>query len=399
MNFRIAQTLILLFLSPLYSIAQEKTPNFEVFVFEENNRGYLNQVKVLIYQISNNRLVHELSSNENGLASASLDLGTQYRVQSKKDVFHERNDTIQIAEGKNYLKIEMKRKPGYIFDVTLAEVRESADQMVDAIAGARLEIYNNTKSKSELLVESLIGPYFQFTFEQGNHYTVLIRKDGYLAKRVEAHVNIDGCIICIDGINNLRPGVTDNLTSDQTMGTLLANIDLEKAGLDNKLPINDIYYEYNSADLTATAKVELDKVVKLMKANPNYYFNLGSHTDSRGKDEYNMELSVKRAQAAVAYIQSQDISPERITGSGHGETEPKNHCTNGVICSDAEHSQNRRTELTIVGVGNFEKTLISLPEMIRLERAEKLLLELQNAPEIRVPITVKEAEKPEKGED
>ncbi len=75
---------------------------------------------------------------------------------------------------------------------------------------------------------------------------------------------------------------------------------------------------------------------------------LGSHTDSRGNDEYNLKLSQSRANSAVNYIVGKGIGKERITAKGYGETKLINSGANNVKCSDEEHQLNRRTEFKIV---------------------------------------------------
>lgn len=119
------------------------------------------------------------------------------------------------------------------------------------------------------------------------------------------------------------------------------------------IEINPIYFDYNKWDIRPDAKVELDKIVKIMKENPTIKIELGSHTDSRGKDDFNLRLSDKRAKSSAAYIVSQGIDPKRITGKGYGETK--------LIVSDKQiaamksneemevgHQKNRRTEFLIV---------------------------------------------------
>jgi outer membrane protein OmpA-like peptidoglycan-associated protein len=73
-----------------------------------------------------------------------------------------------------------------------------------------------------------------------------------------------------------------------------------------------------------------------------------SHTDSRADDQYNLELSDRRAKATRDYIISQGITPERIENAiGYGETQLINNCSNGVPCTDAQHQMNRRSEFII----------------------------------------------------
>ncbi|MBL7825072.1 MAG: OmpA family protein [Saprospiraceae bacterium] len=354
---------ILLFLSvPAFS--QTK---LEGYVFEQNNRGFLNQAKVIVNALDEVLPAIELQTDVYGFFSTELRPG-KYKVLAEKDIFFERTDTIHIEAGlqKVYLKMEMRRRPGYLFDATLAEMRESPDQLVDAIQGATIEIYNRTQKRPELVIENDNDAFFQFTFERGNHYTVLIRKEGYLAKRIEVYVNINGCILCVDGVRAMTPGVTENLTAGNEMGTLLANIELEKAKLDKRIQIQNIYYDYDKWDIRADASEQLDIVVQLMKDNPGLSVELGSHTDSRGNDQYNEELSQKRAQSAVAYIISEGVDSVRITAKGYGERALVNRCSNGVDCSEEDHQKNRRTELRITGIAK-SKHQKSLEFMIMSE--------------------------------
>jgi outer membrane protein OmpA-like peptidoglycan-associated protein len=302
-----------------------------------------------VFELPDNALRHEMTSDTFGRFNVALAPGL-YRVRAVKDIFFERMDTIEVKPGKNYLKMELRRKPGYLFDVTLSEPREQPDLPVDAVGGATIEIFNRTQHKPVLTLKRYESAFFQYTFEQGNHYTMLIRKPGYLAKRIEAYVNIKGCILCVDGVRTMSPGITDNLTAGNTMGTLLANIELEPAKLDKRIAIQNIYYDYNKADIRLDASEQLDIVVTLLKDNPGLSVELGSHTDSRGNDAYNLELSQRRAAAAVAYIVGEGVDSTRITAKGYGETQLVNRCRNGVHCTEVEHQQNRRTELRITGL-------------------------------------------------
>ena len=88
----------------------------------------------------------------------------------------------------------------------------------------------------------------------------------------------------------------------------------------------------------------LDKVIFVLNANPTLAVELSSHTDSRGSDAFNMDLSKKRAKAAYDYLLTKGFSRSRLTAKGYGETKLLNKCTNDTACEDAEHGINRRTE-------------------------------------------------------
>jgi outer membrane protein OmpA-like peptidoglycan-associated protein/opacity protein-like surface antigen len=119
-----------------------------------------------------------------------------------------------------------------------------------------------------------------------------------------------------------------------------------------KITLRSIYYKLNTWELLPSSYPELDKVVVFMQKNPNYKVEVGSHTDSRGSDQSNLKLSEKRAQSVVDYLESKGISRDRMIVKGYGETQILNRCKNGVVCSEAEHAVNRRTEFTILNASS-----------------------------------------------
>ena len=104
----------------------------------------------------------------------------------------------------------------------------------------------------------------------------------------------------------------------------------------------------NKAVLLENSKIELAKVVRLMNKFPTVIVEFGAHTDSRGGDAYNMNLSEERAVETVNYLISIGADPKRISGKGYGETQLVNKCSNGIICTEIEHQQNRRTEFVVI---------------------------------------------------
>lgn len=112
----------------------------------------------------------------------------------------------------------------------------------------------------------------------------------------------------------------------------------------------NVYFELNSSELKPTAQVELEKVVKVMKAFPDMQVELSAHTDSRGSDKYNLVLSGKRAQTCVDFLTTQGIDKTRLVAIGYGELKLKNNCKNGVECSEDQHAVNRRTEFIVLKI-------------------------------------------------
>lgn len=126
----------------------------------------------------------------------------------------------------------------------------------------------------------------------------------------------------------------------------LTGINKEASGTKSAISFNaNIKFKKNSAELESTSLSELDKVSTMLARNKEYTLEIVSHTDSRGDDADNLELSKKRSSTVKSYLVSKGIAGTRMKPIGKGETEIKNKCKNKVPCTDEEHAENIRTEL------------------------------------------------------
>ena len=87
--------------------------------------------------------------------------------------------------------------------------------------------------------------------------------------------------------------------------------------------IDNIFYEFDKADLTPESTESLDKLVEMMNQNPNITIELSAHCDYRGNDSYNQRLSQRRAESVVRYLIEHGIKDDRLTAVGYGESRPK----------------------------------------------------------------------------
>lgn len=142
-------------------------------------------------------------------------------------------------------------------------------------------------------------------------------------------------------------GIFTMPASQNGFTTIEANLEPIKPIITEKeVILQPIYFEFNKSNITAQGAEELDKLVVVMNEHPDMVIFAKSHTDSRGKDKYNLDLSERRAKSTVQYIISKGIDKERISGQGFGESEPKIAC--GKDCTEEEHAQNRRSEFLII---------------------------------------------------
>jgi len=361
----------------------------EGYAFESGNRGFLNEVFVEVYNVDTNELISRTRSTPDGKFELTAPAGKSLVLKGSKDLFHETEMSVstvgKAAKEKVFVKLELNRAPGYIFDITMAEKREEGDEKVDAIRGALVEVYNNTTREPIKVLDDHPHPDFRIDLEKGNHYTILIRKEGFLAKRMEAFVNVKGCILCFEGVGEVQPGVSDNLTEGNKMGTLLANVELEKLYTGKKITLNNIYYDYGKASIRKDAEEELQNAITFLMDNPRINVELSAHTDSRGLETKNQALSDKRARNTMQWIlDNSELSSNRIVSRGYGETKLLNKCGSSSDCTEAEHAINRRTEFKILSIAAAREPFKSLEKMKLEENMDDIIAQLQSEGQVKV---------------
>lgn len=124
----------------------------------------------------------------------------------------------------------------------------------------------------------------------------------------------------------------------------LPGAEVERVGEGIKVTLgeNTVNFDFDSSNLTTTAKSNLNKLAEVLTNNPDTNINIFGYTDSKGSDEYNLGLSQRRAAAVKTYLVSQGVASSRLTTQGMGEADPI--ATNDT---DAGRAQNRRVEFAI----------------------------------------------------
>lgn len=219
--------------------------------------------------------------------------------------------------------------------------REFSEEMVLKMnpAGLFARIVVIDKETKELLDESLIK--LKDLTASEDIEPLLIEKDATLFQVVNGHE--------YELMGAKKEYFTGHVNEETTKekGEVNWKIPLERIVLNKEIAIENIYYDLNKATLRSDALVELDKIVRVLQDNPTIKIELSSHTDSRGGDDYNQNLSQRRAESAVTYIIGQGVDATRMVAKGYGETKPVNQCVNGVQCGKDQHQANRRTEFKV----------------------------------------------------
>jgi outer membrane protein OmpA-like peptidoglycan-associated protein len=207
----------------------------------------------------------------------------------------------------------------------------------EPIEGIAVDIYNAKKEKINTVYSDKDGKYLAYV-SPFLDYELIYRKTGLTEKKQIAapFKPAEKREYSFDFINELVVIV------DNQPVPILEGDDFAKT-----LKLKPIYFDYNGYKIRESSKIELNKVVEVLKVRPSISIKINSHTDSRGQDDFNMKLSENRAKATMDYIVGHGIEKERVSAEGYGETHLINRCSNGVKCSEAEHQQNRRSEFII----------------------------------------------------
>ena len=141
-----------------------------------------------------------------------------------------------------------------------------------------------------------------------------------------------------------------NENTDDVEVILLTNLEKPALGVDmiSYLGLEPILFETDKASLRPMDLETLEKVIEFMQWYPDLRIQVESHTDAIGGKGYNLRLSKRRAKTTVEYLLSKGISSSRISGEGFGERQLVNDCKTVKSCTDARHSENRRSEFIVV---------------------------------------------------
>ncbi|MBI34366.1 MAG: hypothetical protein CMP67_03280 [Flavobacteriales bacterium] len=124
--------------------------------------------------------------------------------------------------------------------------------------------------------------------------------------------------------------------------------------------LNNVFFEFESYDLTRDSRTELNKLFNLLSNNPSIKVEIQGHTDSKGKKSFNKKLSQKRAESVKNYLVKKGINPERVKAVGYGEDQPIAKNTNADGSDNEEgRALNRRIELKILSKDGEEKANVN----------------------------------------
>ncbi|MDX2191458.1 MAG: OmpA family protein [Bacteroidota bacterium] len=320
-----------------YTIPETKKYEFKAFD-EQSEKDFLNRRYVkLIVKVQDNifsnlknaevvlqkdeKVIANLVSDSLGMCYKTLLNNSRISAHFSKEGFFDKDTTLNISLNDSIneivvlVKLNSKEKENVIGKIVVNNI---------PVADAEIVV-----SKGDKVIESVK------TDKEGNYELHLHKNEDY-----DVSISKKGFFNSDTTLSTSTKPIKDSIQEKPKPLT----IKLSEIKNNKVVRLNRIYFEYNSFELQPSSKRELIKLAKFLNINSKIVIEVGSHTDNRGSDAFNLILSQKRSEVVVNFLKSSNIDPDRLIASGYGETKPivKNPIT------EEEHALNRRIEFKIV---------------------------------------------------
>ena len=184
----------------------------------------------------------------------------------------------------------------------------------------------------------------------GTYLKLGVKADGSFTQEIKPYVDYVFLGTCAGYLNH-----KEELKVDTSSVSEEYVLQFPLASINNPVLIRNVFYEFDSAELTESSTMALDSLVTLLTDNPNVTIELSSHCDFRGKDDYNMRLSQRRAESVVNYLIEHGIDSARLSPIGYGESRPKVVTRRIAEQNDFLHEGDTLTEAFILALEDEER--------------------------------------------
>ncbi len=301
--------------APLAYNTHIKGTSFVGHIKDAEDETILKQAKFVVTDSLQNE-INTLFYAEDGSYKLYIPSGYRYKAILTADKYDTLIKEYAVSNGE-WFRIQNEdinlqhRKKKMVFDVS--------DKDSGKNLKVKVKITNKTTGEEILLDENN---------QQDGRYTVHLREGD------EYSVEVNN----VEGYNFIKKDLTVDAAPE-------FSVPVSKIKTGTSLEIHDIYFGYNSNQLSEDSYKELDKLVEWMKTNKKVMVQIEAHTDDIGSEEFNRILSDKRAKEIVSYLNKKGIKSSRMKAKGFGETKPR-----AVGETEEARAQNRRVELHILEI-------------------------------------------------
>ncbi len=299
----------------------------------------LADVKVILNEIlvdGTRKSVETKITIEDGKWRFEVDPDKDYDVQFIHPEHGSKNFPVDAYDGNNY--DEREEQIDKLKKVTLNDDKDNilagivldqiTEKPVEGVKVTLLEDRNGEWIEINSMVTGEDGKW-SFEIDPNKEYKVKFDKDGFEAQEF------------------VVPSIDDGSRDD-----IIAKMNpLEfrsKGEKDVVIRVDNIYFDFARSHPQEDSYPILDNIVDFMNNNPDIKIELSAHTDAVGKDDFNMNLSQKRAERCKDYLVDHGIKASRIVAKGYGETKILNGCVKWDQCTEEENQVNRRVEIKVL---------------------------------------------------
>lgn len=272
---------------------------------------------------------------KDGYAILTLDPKLQYRLFIDRAGYHNTELDLTLNPTEAYYPIEVLLEKINCIPLT-GTIKSVGYNRI--IPNASVKLASSCSDQVKIVTSDVEGN-FSHCLEFNCRYLITANKLGFEDETKElSTVNLRGSRsfdvdFQLTSMKNIVVDKTRNLLEDGTI-----------------IYLESIAYDFNKSAIRKGAARDLEALASLMQQYKSLRVELTAHTDSRGTTEYNQSLSETRALYAKDFLVEKGITARRIQTKGMGESQLRNACTDGVSCTEAQHSFNRRIEVRILSV-------------------------------------------------
>jgi outer membrane protein OmpA-like peptidoglycan-associated protein len=301
----------------------------------------IKDVVVTLFEIDNNgnRVeVNKKVTQQDGKWSFDVDPTKKYEVTFKHPTLGEKTLPLAAYNGSNNEVRNNQVKD--LKNVTLNDANSDnilAGIVMDKLSstpieGVKVTLFEKSKGKWVEVnnMTTKTDGKWSFQIDSKKEYKVTFDKNQYESKEFEI------------------PTLSDGQKRKEIIASMNPFEMKPEGKKDNTFTINNIYFDFARSSPKEESYAVLDKIVAFLNENPSISIELSAHTDCVGKDDFNMDLSQRRAERCKDYLIKKGISSSRIKAKGYGETKILNGCVKWDQCTEEQNQVNRRVEIKVL---------------------------------------------------
>jgi len=262
-----------------------------------------------------------INTDHKGYYEVVLHKRALYEFSAIKEGYDLMLDTVDFSETKG----DVNMKKDFYMNPQMMELSGFVYNKKDFISMSLELTIENEKIETRVVHSNDEGFYHTQIPSKGKYY--------FRASR-EGFINLS------DSLNVIEFDPYNGITKDLYMMPIEVGVTVR---------LNNIFFDFDKTTLRPESIPQLDRVVQFMHENPMVVVEIGGHTDSKGTDAYNINLSQGRADAVVYYVIDQGVDHDRIVAKGYGENIPVETNT-----TDEGRQTNRRVEFKILEINISE---------------------------------------------